>query len=96
MAKDSDARIPGPTMARPQVMRALAATATTMFGDNANTAARAEAPSEIHDRNFRIRPGSVTTYRVATWPDDQADQLEWLDGGGDEPRATSFRPNSSS
>ena len=84
-------------MARPAVMAALARTATTMLGARAKMAANTAAASEIHDRNFRIRPGSVRTYFIATRaPMIRPTSWSGSTAAATEPRATSFRPNSSS
>ena len=75
--------MPGPTMASPAVMTALAATATTRLGARANTAARTEAAREIHDEELQDPAGlGQHELRGHPGPDDQADELERLDGGG--------------
>ena len=97
MASDSEARIPGRTMARLAVMRMLAATATGRLGARANTAAKKAANVAVQARNFRILPGSVSTHLVAIRaPMIRPTSCKGSTQAATTPRSTSFRPNSSS
>ncbi len=65
IASDSEARMPGPTIARHSAIKKLAAIATARFGTTANTSDSTEVTAETTARNLRMRPGSRTTSLVA-------------------------------
>ena len=87
MASDSEAKMPGATIASTPAMTIWATMPTQSEGESANTAAAIAATNDTTATMRSILPGSVRTYFTPSLrPSLQAHELKGLDGK-DDPRA---------